>query len=354
MSFFGTATASATPAATADKDIEVPEPPTDSISSLSFSSAADYLAVGSWDNNVRLYEVGAGGQTQGKAMYAHQGPVLSVCWNKDGNKVISGGADNAARMFDITNGQTTQVAQHDAPIKVVKWIETPQGGILATGSWDKTIKYWDLRTANPIATVQLPERCYSMDVQYPLLVVGTAERHIQIYNLTNPNTAYKTITSPLKWQTRVVSCFTNSTNSGFAVGSIEGRVAIQYVEDKDSSNNFSFKCHRRDQTPNAKDQSLVYAVNDISFHPVHGTFSTCGSDGTIHFWDKDARTRLKTFDAVPGPISATTFNRNGTIFAYAVSYDWSKGHSGMTPGHPNKLMLHACKDEEVKRRPKKA
>ncbi|KAG2058589.1 hypothetical protein BDR06DRAFT_950434 [Suillus hirtellus] len=74
----------------------------------------------------------------------------------------------------------------------------------------------------------------------------------------------------------------------------------------------------------------------------------------IHFWDKDARTlRLKTFEAAPGLISATTFNRNGTIFAYAVSYDWSKGHSGMTPGHPNKLMLHACMDDEVKRRPKK-
>lgn len=59
------------------------------------------------------------------------------------------------------------------------------------------------------------------------------------------------------------------------------------------------------------------------------------------------------FEATPGPITATTFNRNGTIFAYSISYDWSKGHSGMTPGHPNKLMLHACKDEEVKRRPKK-
>lgn len=37
----------------------------------------------------------------------------------------------------------------------------------------------------------LPERCYTFDVQYPLMVVGTAERHIQIFNLTNPNTAYK-------------------------------------------------------------------------------------------------------------------------------------------------------------------
>lgn len=40
-------------------------------------------------------------------------------------------------------------------------------------------------------TVQLPERCYSMDVHYPLMVVGTAERHIQIYNLTNPTVVYR-------------------------------------------------------------------------------------------------------------------------------------------------------------------
>lgn len=94
-------------------------------------------------------------------MYSHPGPVLSVCWNKvrvacirlyhavgsctstryqDGTKILSGGADNAGRMLDITSGQSQQVAQHDAPIKVVKWIETPQGGILATGSWDKTLK----------------------------------------------------------------------------------------------------------------------------------------------------------------------------------------------------------------------
>jgi len=351
MSFFGAAQTSNNVSSSTEKDVEVADPPPDSISTLAFSPLADYLAVGSWDNNVRVYEVGANGQTQGKAMYSHQGPVLSVCWNKEGNKLISGGCDNAARLYDVQTGQSQQVAQHDGPVKVVKWVETPQGGILATGSWDKTLKYWDLRTPNPISTVQLPERCYTFDVAYPLLVVGTAERHIQMFNLTNPSTPYKTMMSPLKWQTRVISCF--SSNNGFAIGSVEGRVAIQYVEEKDSQNNFSFKCHRRDQAPNTKDQSLVFAVNDISFHPVHGTFSTCGSDGTLNFWDKDARIRLKTFDQPSGPISATAFNRNGSIFAYAVSYDWSKGHSGATPGHPNKIMLHATKDEEMKKRPQR-
>lgn len=62
---------------------------------------------------------------------------------------------------------------------------------------------------------------------------------------------------------------------------------------------------------------------------------------------------ILAFEAAPGPVSATAFNRTGQIFAYAVSYDWYKGHSGMTPGHPNKLMLHAVKEEEVKKRPRK-
>lgn len=63
--------------------------------------------------------------------------------------------------------------------------------------------------------------------------------------------------------------------------------------------------------------------------------------------------RVIAFDACPGPIAATAFNRTGSIFAYAISYDWSKGHSGMTSGHPNKIMLHATKDDEVKKRPSK-
>ncbi|KAH7915959.1 WD40 repeat-like protein [Hygrophoropsis aurantiaca] len=351
MSLFGRTATAPNLVVNIEKDVEVAEPPADSISSLSFSPTADFLAVGSWDNNVRMYEVGQNGQAQGKAMYTHQGPVLSVCWNKEGNKVISGGADNTARLFDLSTGQSQQVAQHDAPVKVVRWVETPQGGILATGSWDKTIKYWDLRTPNPVATAQLPERCYTIDVQYPFLVAGTAERHIQIFNLSNPTTPYKTIISPLKWQTRVISCCINSPSPCFAVGSLEGRVAIQFIEDKDSANNYSFRCHRRDQNPTAKDQSIIYAVNDISVNPVHGSVSTCGSDGVVNFWDIYGRTRLKTFDTAPGPISATGFNRNGTLFAYAVSYDWSKGHGGMTRDQPNKIMIHACKEEEVKRRP---
>lgn len=203
-----------------------------------------------------------------------------------------------------------------------------------------------------------------MDVRDNLCVVGTADRYINVIDLKNPTKFYKTLQSPLKWQTRVVSCFTDS--AGFAIGSIEGRCAIQYVEDKDSkydapkvsphtrsgsnvsSSNFSFKCHR---DPPANSVTNVYAVNDISFHPVHGTFSTAGSDGTFHFWDKDAKHRLKGYPNVGGSITSTTFNKNGSIFAYAVSYDWSKGYQHNTQNYPIKVMLHPVQNDECKPRP---
>lgn len=52
-------------------------------------------------------------------------------------------------------------------------------------------KYWDLRSPTPLATVELKERCYAMDVKNKVLVVGTAGRHIQIFDLANPITPYK-------------------------------------------------------------------------------------------------------------------------------------------------------------------
>ncbi|KAG6918654.1 hypothetical protein DXG01_012775 [Tephrocybe rancida] len=355
MAFFGnnnqnplTIQTTSLAATSAPPDVEVTDLPPDSISSIEFSPQVDYLAVGSWDNSVRVYEIGAGGQSQGKAILQHEAPVLSVCWNKEG-KVFSGGVDNAGRMLDLATGQAMQVAQHEKPIKVVKWVDAPGSGLLATGSWDKTIKFWDLRQSNPVANIRLPERCYAMDVQFPLLVAGDADLGIFIYDVNQLKTPYKSIKSPLKLQTRAVACFSSSDGSGFAVGSIEGRLGIQYIEDRDQVKNFTFRCHRRDVVPNSKDQADIYAVNDIRFHPVHGTFATSGGDGTACFWDRGARSRLATFD-LGAPVSSIAFNHTGTIFAYAISYDWHKGHAGMVPGHPNKLMLHACNEEEVRRK----
>lgn len=334
-------------------DTTLSNPPEDSISDIAFSSQGDFLAVSSWDNKVRVYEVTPQGQSEGRAMFEHQGPVLSTRWSPDGTKVVSGGCDNAARLYDIQSGSATQVAQHDQPVRSVRFVDIPNtaGPMLATSSWDKTLKYWDLRQQTPISTVQLPERAYTMDTSKNLLVVGTAERHICIFDLNNPGSIFRTTTSPLKWQTRSIACHPNG--EGFSVGSIEGRCGIQYVDpNMNQQNGFSFKCHRKSVT-SPRNETLVYSINSMCYHPTFGTLCTAGADGSLHYWDTESKHRLKGFPDAGGIITATTFNRTGTIFAYALSYDWSKGYENNNRQYPTTVKFHPTSEEEVKPKQKK-
>ena len=80
----GTSTSSNTSNTLGDlsKDVPVSNPPDDTVSDLAFSSQRDFLAVSSWDKKVRIYEISPSGQSEGKHLYEHEGPVLSVDWSK--------------------------------------------------------------------------------------------------------------------------------------------------------------------------------------------------------------------------------------------------------------------------------
>ncbi|KAG0651951.1 Nucleoporin GLE2 [Hyphodiscus hymeniophilus] len=330
-------------------DVILASPPEDSISDLAWSSRNNFLAVASWDSKVRVYDVTQNLSGVGKAVISFDGPVFGCAWSKNGRQVAGASSDKSAKLLDLgANGAPAQqVAAHDAPIRSLRFFELPSSGspMLATGSWDKTIKYWDLRQSAPAAVLHCPDRVYSMDIKKDILVVATAELHINIVKLNEPTRFLSAGKSPLAHQTRVVSCFNDA--SGYAVGSTEGRCAFQYIETKSArgGGNFSFKCHRGARDINGKMD--IFTINAISVHPIYG-LTTAGSDGTFNFWDKDKRQRLKGYPSVGGPISATAFNHSGKIFAYAVSYDWSKGYAFNTPGHVNKVMLHRTIDEECK------
>lgn len=319
-----------------NKDFEVQQPPSDSISSLAWSPKANMLVSGSWDNEVRCWKVEQNFQSTPLASMKHDAPVLCANWTADGKRIISGGCDNKAKLWSLENNSQLVIGQHNAPIKHIFWVEELQ--CVLTASWDKTLKYWTGNSPNPACSVDLPERVYCMDVKGSCVIVGTAERNILIYDLRKPQVEYRKFQSPLKYQSRVLSIFPDK--SGFALGSIEGRVAIHHVEEKDSAKNFAFKCHRENNT--------IYAVNAISFHPTYGTFATAGADGAFYFWDKDFRNRLKPFSPCSAPISAAAFNADGSMFAYGVSYDWSKGVEYYNPQQKNYILIHNTTEAEIK------
>ena len=267
----------------APNDCNVPQAGTEGISALAWSPTANFLVSTNWDSGVRCWEVQEqAGQVraQAKAQVNHEGqsPVLDCCFSNDGSTVFSVGGDKAVRMWQLggaapPNNVAQQIGIHDAPVKSVAFLPSQ---MVVSGGWDRKLKFWDTRSPTPAGTLDMPERVYDLDVRGNLMVVATAGRHIITYDVSGQPREHSRKESPLKYQSRCISCFPDCT--GFAVGSIEGRVGIQYVQKLPSKDHFAFKCHRQD--------SNVYSVNAIAFHNQFGTFATVGSDGVVNFWDK--------------------------------------------------------------------
>lgn len=93
-------------------------------------------------------------------------------------------------------------------------------GQLITGSWDKTLKCWDPRGASGqertlVGTYPQPERVYSLSLVGHRLVVATAGRHVNVYDLRNMSQPEQRRESSLKYQTRCVRCYPNGTGIHF-------------------------------------------------------------------------------------------------------------------------------------------
>lgn len=251
-------------------DIFLTEPPKDTVQSLAFSPASlgpkSYLVAGSWDSEVRCWDVQPNGTSAPVGMIKHDGPVLAVAWSGDGQAVFSASADKQVKMWQLATNQSSVIAAHDAPIRHMSYCPAQDVGngspCVVTGSWDKTLRYWDVRAPSGTAmgTVPLSDKVYAMDCRSPLLVVGTADRKLRVFDIRKPNQPFHEKMAQLKHQFRCLATFPD--RQGYAVGSVEGRVSIDHISEADRKDDFAFKCHRDQDTSDR----VIYAVNAISFH----------------------------------------------------------------------------------------
>lgn len=146
-------------------------------------------------------------------------------------------------------------------------------------------------------------------------------------------------TKIIKQQTRSVAIFkkTLAKSAGIVYGNNSGRCAIAYTSG-DPKQNFTFKCHRANEANDTIEN--VYPVNSVLCHPVRSNIIvTGGGDGQYCIWDKDDRKRLEKGSQWPAAITRMAFNTDGSILAYAVGNDWSKGHEYVCPIATSKLFL---------------
>ena len=144
-----------------------------------------------------------------KGSYSHQAPLLDACF-QDNSTIFTGGLDCLVKRYvhshkglipqpaaesatsrivctcryDFFGHAETVIGQHTAPVRCLEHLR--EQNLLASGSWDRTLRLWDPRLPfgkNCVSLIPLPDKVFSMSQSGTRLVVGTAGRHVMIYDL---------------------------------------------------------------------------------------------------------------------------------------------------------------------------
>lgn len=319
-----------------EQEYPVAQPPAESVSCLRFSPSprpgTHYLAASCWDGKLLIYQSTMSGNqlvTEGVAKHEFGNfPLLSVAWVSE-SSVVVGCGDGSVRLYDFAQRQERLLGTHTGSVARHVFF-SPDLSSVASGSWDKTIRFWDLRANVQSSVVSLPERVYGMDLSGQWVVAATADRKLPVLDISKsihtPAAALDTI---LKFQLGPVRIFSN--RQGFVVGSVEGRCYVKYFSPDPTPNSgrddFAFRCHRDERKDRYETTADVYPINDIAFHPnpQYSTFALAGGDRRYSFWDLVSRSRLLLSKSYDNTISSVAFSPDGSLFAFAASYDWHRG-----------------------------
>jgi cell cycle arrest protein BUB3 len=203
--------------------------------------------------------------------------------------------------------------------------------LLISASWDSTLHFHDVKSPEKEpTTITLPAKPHSLSITASKLVVAMSSRLVYIYELhstailalqengaTSELKPWQQRESSLKFMTRAVACMPN--DDGYATSSIEGRVAVEWFDPSTESQarKYAFKCHRQPD-PEGDGTDIVYPVNALAFHPIHGTFASGGGDGVVALWDAVAKRRIRQYQKYPASIAAVGFSSDGKYLAIGV------------------------------------
>ncbi|MCE7982259.1 MAG: hypothetical protein DYG89_13770, partial [Caldilinea sp. CFX5] len=109
--------------------------------SVAFSPDHQRVVSGSTDGTIRLWRLPH--LTPLTILFGHTGSVWSVAFSPDGQQIVSGSDDRSIRLWDAQTGQQlTQFVGHTDSVLAVAF--SPDGRYIVSGSADKSIRLWDV------------------------------------------------------------------------------------------------------------------------------------------------------------------------------------------------------------------
>nr|CAG8432992.1 7442_t:CDS:10 [Entrophospora candida] len=166
------------------------------ISSVVFDSKdTGKLYSGGWDHSIRIWDIESRVNTDTKNC---DKVVYDIAYSKLSGLIASGHSDHLLRLWDPRAEDTAIVKltldSHKSWVSCVSWSPISQF-MLASGSFDSTLKIWDIRSKTPLYTFQQKsdssiseKKILCIDWDQDLILSGGEDNHLHIYSANKVNT----------------------------------------------------------------------------------------------------------------------------------------------------------------------
>ncbi|KAK8886965.1 mitotic spindle checkpoint protein Bub3 [Tritrichomonas musculus] len=303
---------------------EIPVPLDEGISTVHFCpNNQKIISMTTWSGAIHLYDIESKEQIFNSTFNS---PLICSTFVDDnsGNdfSTIAVG-DTEGSIYLINSSSSTTLKWHTDGISSLSIF--PETGLLLSSSWDKTLALWNTSQSpetSLIGHIDFNEKLMFASACSENRIVAYGHRNtVFVLDVRNPDHIERRVSS-LGKQIRSF-CISAPDHFGWAIGSIDGRVAIEYFGDiKHQAQRFSFSCNRHEE----EEKTIVYPVSCLAFHPVTGILTSGSSKGSIYFWDIQNKRKLTEVQSpFNNSVAAIDYNKDGTLLAIAYSYTWEKG-----------------------------
>ena len=242
-------------------------------------------------------------------LYGKTGPVVSAIFSPDGKTLASGTYDKDIMLWDVkTRRPIDKLIGHKSIIRSIAF--NPDGSLMASGSQDNTIMLWDMKTRQPLKKLSghlnsLTNVAFSPDGR--ILASGSEDTTIILWDVEKG----QAIGQPLSGHSRIVrSVAFNPDGKTLASGGDDGKIILWDVQTRDIVGELQIEYI--DPGLNIKVSSPVLSV---AFSPDGSTLASGDYGKHVTLWDVKTRQPIQILSGHSGIVRSVAFSPDGKTLA---------------------------------------